>query len=103
MSNCPTCKRYMVWTICFNCRKDDRLKEEKPTIIPMTVWETDIIPMTVSDNWKQLPMYTASYLNNVLKFNYNSIQKELKCTKVWDKYILHKDIIEWYKKNILGY
>lgn len=48
----------------------------------------------------QLPQYTASYLNNKLWINYNSIKKETKCIKVWDKYILHEDIIAYYKGSL---
>lgn len=49
-----------------------------------------------------LPTYTASYLNNKLKKDYNSIINERCCIKVGDKYILHEDIINHYKSTLLS-
>ena len=48
-----------------------------------------------------MPLYTASYLTNKLNKNYNSVINEKICIKVWDKYILHEDIINKFKNDYL--
>lgn len=87
---CNICwKETVMWTIiankwsCMDCinKKSDIIKSE---IIKQEIKKPDVI---------SLPMYTASYLNNKLNKDYKSIINERCCVKVWDKYILHEDII----------
>ena len=52
------------------------------------------------ETFKWLPLYTASYLNNKLKKDFNSIKNETCCVKVWDLYILHTDIINQFKNSL---
>lgn len=58
----------------------------------------DIIEDSI--NHTKLPTYTASQLVHKHNKNYNSILNERCCIKVWDKYILHEDIIKYYKNLI---
>lgn len=65
-------------------------------------WEVKIeekVCEEVYHDFKWFKLYTSSHLNNKLNINLNSIKNEKCCIKYWDKYILHSDIIEWFKKN----
>lgn len=47
-----------------------------------------------------VPMHTASYLNNKLKKNLNSIKNQTCCIEYKWKYILHEDIINQFKNSL---
>ena len=98
-TKCSKCWREFMWFSCPNwCNKPEPVKPQpiiihKPVKIIQPVTENEI-------NKINLPKYTASYLNNKLKINYYSIKNEICCIKVWDKYILHEDIIAYYKLSL---
>ena len=79
---------------CYNCKdiKVEVIKTEEDIIV--TQQEES------SESFHWLPLYTASYLNNKLNKDYNSIKKETCCVKVWDKYVLHTDIINQFIKSL---
>jgi len=80
---------------CYKCKdiKEEVIKPEEDIIV--------IQQEESSESFHGLPLYTSSYLHNKLKINLNSIKKETCCVKVWDKYILHTDIIFQFKKKTL--
>lgn len=109
-TKCPKCLREYSWFVCPNrCDENKETKIDIPKVIKKVKEKKqdikkEIIKKEVIDNnldtihW--LPLYTASYLNNTLKKNLNSIKNEKICIKYWDKYILHSDIIEQFKTNL---
>lgn len=99
---CNKCGREFIWYICTNgCNENKveipkiikQVKDIKPDI-PKKVIKKEIIEL---ETFEWLNLYTASYLNNKLNKDLNSIKKEKCCIKVWDKYILHDDIINKFK------
>lgn len=106
-TKCNKCEREYSWFFCPN-RCDEKketkidihkvikkVKEKQPDI-KKKVDKKEVINNSLDTiNW--LPLYTSSYLNNTMKINLNSIKNEKCCIKVWDKYILHEDIINKFK------
>lgn len=70
-----------------------QVKEIKPDIIKKVIKEEVNNENINRDMFEWLNLYTASYLNHKLNKDLNSIKQEKICIKVWDKYILHEDII----------
>jgi len=94
----------MLWAICFNCKNS---QPEKPTIIKTVPKPTAIKPVkskpAISSDTELktgLPLYTRSHLNNKLHYDYKSISKQANCIEFNGKYILHSDIINWFKNYI---
>ena len=108
--NCDKCKRDFIWLFCPNrCEENKETKIDIPKVIKnVKEIKPDIIKNVVKqemvewDTFEWLNLYTASYLNNKLKKDYNSIKQEKICIKVWDKYILHEDIINKFKNDYLS-
>lgn len=103
---CNKCGREFMWFICPNgCNENKveipkiikQVKEIKPDIIKKVIKKEVNSENINIDMFEWLNLYTASYLNNTLKKNLNSIKQEKICIKVWDKYILHEDIINKFK------
>lgn len=101
---CNKCGREFMWFICPNWCNE--IKVEIPKIIKQAkeikqdiIKNKKIIKKEIVnvDMFGWLNLYTISYLNNTLKKNLNSIKQEKICIKVWDKYILHEDIINKFK------
>lgn len=85
--------------ICNYCKQEPK-PTPKPTIKKEPKVKVPTIKETVTtETFKWLPLYTASYLNNKLKKDFNSIKNETCCVKVWDNYILHTDIINQFKEQ----
>lgn len=116
-NKCSKCSREYIWFSCPNgCNQPLTskkeivqevlskipIKETKPKI-PKPKATKEILPLVSWDKEPKtgLPLYTRSHLHNKLNINIKSIDN--KAILFWDKYILNKDIVEWYKKNILGY
>jgi hypothetical protein len=94
--NCNTCwVETILWALiknswkCNNCLTDTT-EVEKP------VW-VKIIPESKPINIKS---YKIRYLNQIMHKNYASIKEEKICIKYWDWYILHEDIIAWFKDTL---
>lgn len=99
---CQKCLYSYTTNFCMRCYTSEKVeihkvikqvKEIKPDIIKINK-EVNIIN---KDTFEWLNLYTASYLNHKLNKDLNSIKKEKICIKVWDKYILHEDIINKFK------
>lgn len=112
MANCPKCNRYLLWAICFNCKNSE---PEKPIIKidppssttnhHNTISKKKPIkskPVICSDTEPKtwLPLYSKSHLNHKLHYDFNSISKQSNCIELNGKYILHSDIIIWFKNHI---
>lgn len=103
MANCPKCNRYLLWAVCFNCKNTEpknisiikpvKLIKDKP-VKSKPVISSDKEPKT------GLPLYTKSQLNHKHWCDYHSIDKQTKCILFNGKYILHSDIIIWFKDHI---
>lgn len=74
-------------------------KEITPLLITKEKINKEVIQTTNTNHW--LELYTLSYLNHKLNKDLNSIKNERCCIKVWDKYILHSDIINKFKEDYL--
>lgn len=104
-TKCNKCGRDFMWFICPNkCEENKDIKKEIPKIIKeVKEVKQDIIKKVIKqeivewDTFEWLKLYTASYLNHKLNKDLNSIKQEKICIKVWDKYILHEDIINKFK------
>lgn len=106
---CNKCGRDFMWFICPNrCEENKDIKKEiqkkevkeiKSDVIKRVVKQEVNSEIINWDEFEWLKLYTASYLNNKLNKDLNSIKKEKCCIKVWDKYILHEDIINKFKIN----
>lgn len=106
-TKCPKCLREYFWFICPNRCEENKetkidipkviknVKEKKPDIKKEVIKKEDIDNNLDTIYW--LPVYTSGYLNHTMKINLNSIKQEKICIKVWDKYILHDDIINKFK------
>ena len=96
---------------CMRCSTSETKQEEVKQIVQPKKEITKLLitkekinkeviqPKQISNTNHWLELHTASYLHNNLKKNLNSIKQEKICIKVWDKYILHSDIIEKFKKD----
>lgn len=90
----------MLWAICFHCKDS---QPEKPTIIkPVTTTIkkelTKSKPVISSDTEPKtgLQTYTKSHLNHKMNIDYKSINSQVNCIEYNGRYILHKDIINWF-------
>lgn len=90
----------MLWSICFYCKDS---QPEKPVIVEPVIATvkkepTKSKPIISSDTEPKtgLQTYTKSHLNNKLHYDHNSISKQVNCVEINGRYILHKDIINWF-------
>jgi hypothetical protein len=93
-TKCNKCSREYMWFSCPNwCDSiTETIKQDNPVI-------KETKTNNSSSHW--LELYTSSYLNHKLHKDLNSIKHEKCCIKVWDKYILHTDIINKFKQDHL--
>ena len=112
-TKCNKCWREYMWFRCPNwCDeiKSESVKDTKqniPKVIKqpeVKLVEKKVLPKQVETSgemFQWIKLYTASYLNNKLNININSIKKQTSCIKYKWKYLLHKDIIQKFKNDYL--
>ncbi len=104
---CPKCLYPYSTFTCMRCSTTEKveipkiIKQVKEIKLDITkkVINKEIIEL---ETFEWLNLYTASYLNHKLNKDLNSIKQEKICIKVWDKYILHEDIINKFKNDYLS-
>lgn len=118
-NKCSKCGREYSMYSCPFCKEEKpKIEEVKklPIIIlekskPLKVLKDNTIkvvkeikvksPANVTEDSVQwLPLYTASYLNHKLKYDYNSIKKQTCCVEYKWRYILHSDIIKQFESSL---
>lgn len=103
---CPTCGREYNGFMCFNCSGLPPKTEVKVKDLKEMVWTIEKknpkpTKKIEGDEIGWVKLYDSSYLHNKLNINSKSIKNETSVIKVWDRYVLHSEIVEkWKEENL---